>query len=84
VLRVSGADADDNAGDRSYLVLAKLSVIMNDTRLRGPAVAGEKAAGRKSPPNHAQTVRNLERSLGNAGRWCPASPNRRAGQQIGC
>jgi hypothetical protein len=34
-----GADADDNAGDRSYLVLAKPNVIMNQIRLRGLAVA---------------------------------------------
>jgi hypothetical protein len=33
---------------------------------RGLAVAGSDAAGRKSPPNHAQTVRNLKRSLRNA------------------
>jgi hypothetical protein len=31
VLHVPGADADDNAGDRSYLVLTKPNVIMNDT-----------------------------------------------------
>jgi hypothetical protein len=41
-------------------------VIMNDIRLRGLAVAGSKAAGRKSLHNHAQTARNLRRSLRNA------------------
>jgi hypothetical protein len=41
-------------------------VIMNDIRLRGLAVAGRDAAGRKSPDNHAQTVRNLNRTLQNA------------------
>ncbi|HEY6682726.1 MAG TPA: helix-turn-helix domain-containing protein [Propionibacteriaceae bacterium] len=66
VLYVAGVGADDdNAGDRSYLVLAKPDVIMNDTRLRGLAVAGS-AAGRKSSHNHAQTARNLRRSLRNA------------------
>ena len=35
-------------------------------RLRGLAVAGNDAAGRKSPHNHAQTARNLKRSLRNA------------------
>jgi hypothetical protein len=65
VLYVAGADAD-NASDRSYLVLAKPDVIMNDTRLRGLGVAGNDAAGRKSPHNHAQTARNLRRSIGNA------------------
>jgi Sigma-70, region 4 len=60
---VPGADADDNAGDRNHLVLAKPNVIMNDIRLRGLAVAGSDAAGRKSPHNHAQTARNLRRSL---------------------
>jgi hypothetical protein len=59
VLHVPGADADGNAGDRTYLVLAKPNLIMNDIRLRGLAVAGSDAAGRKSPYNHAQTARNL-------------------------
>ena len=66
VLHVPGADADDNAGDRSYLVLAKPNVIMNDIRLRGLGVTGSDAAGYKSPHNHAQTARNLRRSLRNA------------------
>ena len=66
VFYVPGADAEDNAGDRSYLVLAKPNVIMNDIRLRGLAVAGGDAAGRKSPHNHTQTARNLKRSLRNA------------------
>jgi hypothetical protein len=39
---------------------------MNDIRLRGLAVAGSDAAGRKNPHNHAQTARNLKRSLRNA------------------
>jgi hypothetical protein len=63
---VSQQLAHANAGDRSYLVLAKPNVIMNDIRLRGLAVAGNEAAGRKSPDNHAQTVRNLRRTLRNA------------------
>ena len=50
----------------SYLVLAKPNVIINDIRLRGLAVAGSDAAGRKSPHNHSQTARNLRRSLRNA------------------
>jgi hypothetical protein len=53
-------------GDRTYLVLAKPNVIMNDIRLRGLAVAGSDAAGRKGPDNHAQTARNLRLSLRNA------------------
>jgi hypothetical protein len=60
---VAGADADEDAGDRNYLVLAKPHVIMNDTRLRGLAIAGSEDAGRKSPHNHAQTARNLRRTL---------------------
>ena len=47
-------------------MLAKPNVIMNDTRLRGLAVAGSDAAGRKSPHNHAQTARNLRGALRNA------------------
>jgi hypothetical protein len=66
VRHVPGADADDSAGDRNYLVLAKPNVIMNETRLRALAVASSDAAGRKSPHDHAQTVRNLRRSLRNA------------------
>ena len=66
VLHVPGSDADDNAGDRNYLVLAKPNVIMNDIRLRGLAVAGSDAAGRRSPHNHAQAAWNLKRSLRNA------------------
>jgi hypothetical protein len=60
------AEADADVGDRSYLVLAKPNVIMNDIRLRGLGVAGSAVAGRKSPHNHAQTARNLRRSLRNA------------------
>jgi len=66
MLHVPDADADTNTGDRTYLVLTRPNVIMNDIRLRGLAVAGSDAAGRKSPHNHAQTARNLRRSLRNA------------------
>jgi hypothetical protein len=66
VLHVPGADGEADAGDRSYLVLAKPNVIMNDIRLRGLAVGGSDAAGRKSSHNHGQTIRNLRRSLRNA------------------
>ena len=61
-----GTDANADSGDGDYLVLAKPNVIMNDIRLRGLAVAGSDAAGRKSPDNHAQTARNLRRTLRNA------------------
>jgi hypothetical protein len=64
--RRPAADADSEAGDRSYLVLVKQNVIMNDIRLRGLAVAGTDAAGRRNSVNHAQTVRNLKRILRNA------------------
>jgi hypothetical protein len=63
VLHTAGADSD---ADRTYLVLAKPNVILNDIRLRGLTVAGSDVAGRKSPHNHAQTARNLKRSLQNA------------------
>jgi hypothetical protein len=65
VLHVPG-EADADAGDRTYLVLAKPNVIMSDIRFRGLALASSDAAGRKSPRNHAQTARNLKRSLRNA------------------
>jgi hypothetical protein len=65
VLHVPGADADANPGDRNYLVLAKPNVIMNDVGVRGLAVQGVTLpAG--NPINHAQTARNLRRSLRNA------------------
>jgi hypothetical protein len=54
-------------------------VIMNNTRLRGLAVAGNDAAGRKSPHNHAQTARNLRWSLRNAVVGCPPDPGRGVG-----
>jgi hypothetical protein len=38
VLYVPRADPDNASGDRSYLVLAKPNVIMNDIRLRGLGV----------------------------------------------
>jgi hypothetical protein len=66
VFHVPGADVNDTTGERTYLVLARPDVIMNDLRLRGLAVAAGNAAGRKSPHNHAQTVRNLRRTLRNA------------------
>jgi hypothetical protein len=66
VLYVPGADPDDASGDRSYLALAKPNVIMNDIRLQRLGVAGTHAAGRKTPHNHAQAVRNLKRTLRNA------------------
>jgi hypothetical protein len=59
-------EVDADVGDRNYLVLAKPNVIMNDIRLRGLAVVGSDAAGRNSPHNHAQTTRNLKRSLRSA------------------
>jgi hypothetical protein len=64
VLRVPGENADANAGNRT-LVMAMPSAIMNDIRLRGLAVAGSEAAGRQSRDNHAQTARNLRRTLRN-------------------
>ena len=71
VLHVSGADADANAGDRSYLVLAKPNVIMNDTRLRGLAVAGSDAAGRKGPPQPRPGRSQPGTFAPERSRWCP-------------
>ena len=65
MLYVSGSETDScDAGDRNYLVQVRPNVI-TDVRLRGVWVAGSDAAGRKSPHNHAQTARNLKRSLRN-------------------
>ena len=68
---MAGADADNNAGDRSYLVKAKPDVIMNDTRLRGLAVAEMRRPVGRGPDNHAPTPQNLRRYLRNAaaGAW---------------
>jgi hypothetical protein len=49
VLHVPGPDTDHKVGDRTYLVLAKPNVIMNDIRLRRLAAAGNDDAGRKVP-----------------------------------
>ena len=54
-----GADADANAGDRDYLVLAKPNVIMNDIRLRGLAVAGTWASWHFRPNARFQPPRSL-------------------------
>jgi hypothetical protein len=56
VLHVPGAEWGANVGDRNYLVPAKPNVIMNDIRLRGLAVAGDDAAGRKSHAGHVAAV----------------------------
>jgi hypothetical protein len=53
------ADANNTAGDRNYLGLAKPKVIMNDIRLRAPAVADNNTFDRESVHNHAQTARTL-------------------------
>jgi hypothetical protein len=52
VLHVPGSDADDNAGDRNYLVLAKPNVIMNDARLRGLWIAGTDTGRKCLPTTH--------------------------------
>lgn len=59
VLHVPGADADANAGDRNYLVLAKPNVIMNDIRLRGLAVGGTWASWHFRPNARFQPPRSL-------------------------
>jgi predicted DNA-binding transcriptional regulator AlpA len=54
VLHVPG-EADADAGDRNYLVLAKPNVIMNDLRLRGLALAGDDAVARTSTTTPSRT-----------------------------
>jgi hypothetical protein len=49
VLRVPGEDTDGNADDRTYLVLAKPNVIMNDIRLRGWALGGVPLPAARAP-----------------------------------
>jgi hypothetical protein len=64
VFRVPGADGDANAGDRTYLVLARPDVIMNDTRPRGLVVAGSDADGRKNPPTTPGPLGTLDAPSG--------------------
>jgi hypothetical protein len=64
VLHMPGADAGADAGDRNYLVLARPNVIMNDTRLRGLAVAGSDAAGRKNPTTTSRPLATLDAPSG--------------------
>jgi hypothetical protein len=64
VLHVPGADAGANTGDRTYLLLAKPNVIMNDIRLRGLEVAGSEAAGRKSPTTTSRRLGTLDAPSG--------------------
>jgi hypothetical protein len=60
------AEADADVGDRSYLVLAKPNVIMNDIRLRGLGVAGSAVAGRKSPTTTPRPLGTLDAPSGDA------------------
>jgi hypothetical protein len=76
VLHVPGADADGNAGDRNYLVLAKPNVIMNDIRLRGLAVEGSDAAVGRAPTT--TPIPPGKTLSAECGRWCPANPRRGA------
>jgi hypothetical protein len=80
------ADADNTAGDRNYLGLATPKVIMNDTRLRAPAVADNNTFDRESVHNHAQTARTLSapyergsraRLVPSRGIGQPSAPRRR-------
>jgi hypothetical protein len=48
-LTVGDSAIDDDAGDRTYLVLARPNVIMNDIRLRGLAVAGSQPPVARAP-----------------------------------
>jgi hypothetical protein len=73
------SEEDDDAGDRNFPVLAKPNVIMNDVRLRGLAVAGSDAAGRKSHGNHAQNGSEPQTLPPECGGWCPANPDRGVG-----
>jgi hypothetical protein len=66
VLHVPGEDAYANVGDRTYRVLAKPpNVITNYVACKGWRLRDVFATGRKGPHNHAQTTRNLRRSLSN-------------------
>ena len=50
MLHVPGEDGEANGGDRTYLILAKPNVIMNDGGRPGLAVASRDAAGRPEEP----------------------------------
>jgi hypothetical protein len=77
VLHVPGAEGNDDAGDRTYLVLAKPNVIMNDVRLRGLAVAGSDARRSQELPQPCPDHTEPEAIPPEC--WCPASPGRGAG-----
>jgi hypothetical protein len=64
VLHMAGPEANAEAGDRTYLVLAKSDMIMNDTRIRGLAVAGSEAAGRKNPATMPRPLATLNAHSG--------------------
>jgi hypothetical protein len=49
VMRVPGADANADAGGRTYLVLAKPNVIMNDIRLQGSRLQEVRSPVGKGP-----------------------------------
>jgi hypothetical protein len=59
-------ESESQARQRLRSDRATPNVIMNDIRLRGLAIAGGDAAGRRDPYNHAQTARNLKRAVRNA------------------
>jgi hypothetical protein len=49
VLHVPCADADDNVSDRTYLVLARPNVIMNDIRPRALGGRGQRGQWSQEP-----------------------------------
>jgi hypothetical protein len=83
VLHVPGADVDANAGDRTYLVLARPNVIMNDIRLQRLAVA-EVTLPVEEQPRSRPDGAEPSTLPPECGRWSAANPGRRVGQQIGC
>ena len=76
-----GEDADANAGDRNLSGAGEAEC--DHERHPAPRAGGcGKYAGRKSPHNHAQTARNLRRSLRSAAAGARLIQPE-AGQQIG-
>ena len=84
VHHVPGADADNNAGDRSYLVLARPGVIMNDHPTPKTRGCGQRSCRWRDRPQSCADRAKPQTLPPQCGRGCPAHQRRGVGRQIGC